>query len=107
MSGYRHDDTVKVVVRVRPLLSRETSARIVHVDRGSQTVTIGAEDLEISSAGSISLGRGRGTAVHTFAFDHVYDERSSQEELYETMLRCRKSGICQNVKLDLRLGSAS
>ena len=87
MSGYRCDDTVKVVVRVRPLLSRETSARVVHVNRGSQTVTIGGEELETSSVASITLGRGRTTAVHTFAFDHVYDERSSQEELYETTAR--------------------
>ena len=94
MSGYdssrRSDDTVKVVVRVRPLLSREKSAKIAHVNHTDQSVTIGeveGSEACIGFPGAPSLGRTRGSAVHTFAFDHVYDESSGQEELYETTAR--------------------
>ena len=87
MGGYRSDDTVKVVVRVRPLLSRETSAKIVHANKEDQTVTVVSEASETTSTGATPLGRSRGTAAHSFKFDHVYDEGSSQEELYESTAR--------------------
>ncbi|EGB03166.1 hypothetical protein AURANDRAFT_2300, partial [Aureococcus anophagefferens] len=83
----RSDDTVKVVVRVRPLLSRETSAKIVHANKEDQTVTVVSEASETTSTGATPLGRSRGTAAHSFKFDHVYDEESSQEELYESTAR--------------------
>lgn len=79
----RQDTNIKVVVRVRPLLPREGSAKIAHVDRSEQTVTVGDADGDKVCGASVR----RGSVALTFAFDHAYDEYSTQAELYETTAR--------------------
>ena len=74
-----HDDAVKVVVRVRPLLAHESSGSVARVDKRLQTVTISDVDNDVPT-----FNRQRSVAVHTFAFDHAYDAGSTQAEVYET-----------------------
>ena len=74
-----HDDAVKVVVRVRPLLAHESSGNVARVDKRLQTVTISDVDNDVPT-----INRQRSVAVHTFAFDHAYDAGSTQAEVYET-----------------------
>ena len=74
-----HDDAVKVVVRVRPLLAHESSGSVARVDKRLQTVTISDVDNDVPT-----INRQRSVAVHTFAFDHAYDAGSTQAEVYET-----------------------
>ena len=86
----KSEDTVKVVVRVRPLLPREAPATCVRVHDDARSVTIGDGDAEherCEAVGGGARARRGGGGSHTFAFDHVYGESSSQAELYETTAR--------------------
>ena len=90
MSGFSAD-TVRVVVRVRPLLPREAPAKCVTVHGDARSLTIGdgerVDGHEGGEHGGARCGRRGGSGSHTFAFDHVYGEESSQAELYETTAR--------------------
>eukprot|EP00629_Pelagomonadales_sp_RCC1024_P008296 CAMPEP_0119267344 /NCGR_PEP_ID=MMETSP1329-20130426/5525_1 /TAXON_ID=114041 /ORGANISM="Genus nov. species nov., Strain RCC1024" /LENGTH=727 /DNA_ID=CAMNT_0007267265 /DNA_START=182 /DNA_END=2365 /DNA_ORIENTATION=+ len=79
----RQDTNIKVVVRVRPLLPREGLSKIAHVDQSRQIVTVGDMDSEICGGTPAR----RGSVALTFAFDHAYDEHSTQAELYENTAR--------------------
>eukprot|EP00939_MAST-03C_sp_MAST-3C-sp1_P003710 g3710.t1 len=67
----------KVVVRIRPPLPREMNGdvsfrNVVGVGKSEKQLTI--TDSEHSEMGN----------AHTFTFDHVYDQNSSQKKVYET-----------------------
>lgn len=79
----RQDTNIKVVVRVRPLLPREGLAKIAHVDKSQQIVTVGDIDGEVRTGTPAR----RGSVALTFSFDHAYDEESTQAELYENTAR--------------------
>jgi len=76
------------VIRVRPPLSRETSSHnIIAVDEQQQVITI-SENLEavMDENGQISANPGP-YITHSFVFDHVYDQRSSQKHVFDTTAR--------------------
>lgn len=82
----------QVVIRVRPPLPRETSGEIpfqniVAVDEKEQQITV-SENLEavLDENGQIVANPGP-YSTHSFVFDHVYDEQSSQKKVYETTAR--------------------
>lgn len=83
---------IKVVIRVRPPLPRELSGEvpfqnIVAVDEREQQITI-SENLEavLDESGQLLANPGP-YSTHTFVFDHVYDQASSQKKVFETTAR--------------------
>ena len=82
----------KVVIRVRPPLPRELNGEvafqnIVAVDEREQQITV-SENLHavLDQNGNVLANTGP-YSTHSFVFDHVYDENSSQEKVYETTAR--------------------
>ena len=82
----------KVVIRVRPPLPRELNGEvafqnIVAVDEREQQITA-SENLNavLDQNGNVLANTGP-YSTHSFVFDHVYDENSSQEKVYETTAR--------------------
>lgn len=82
----------KVVIRVRPPLPREMSGdvpfqNIVAVDEREQVITV-SENLDAVMAPDGSFLANPGPyALHSFAFDHVYDQTASQKKVYESTAR--------------------
>lgn len=82
----------KVVIRVRPPLPRELNGEvpfqnIVAVDEKEEQITV-SENLSavLDQNGNILANTGP-YSTHSFMFDHVYDESSSQKKVYETTAR--------------------
>lgn len=82
----------QVVIRVRPPLPRELSGEvpfqnIVAVDEKEQLITI-SENIEaaIDENGQVSTIPGP-YSTHSFTFDHVYDQHSTQKKVFETTAR--------------------
>ena len=70
----KNSECVKVVVRCRPLSTKETQAKrkkVVDVDGKMGQITISG------------VKRDSSKVVKTFTFDQVYDENSTQREIYE------------------------
>ncbi len=81
-----------MVIRVRPPLPREMSGEVefrnvIHVDDKEQLITI-SENLEavLDDHGQLLANPGP-YSTHTFVFDHVYDQVSSQKKVFETTAR--------------------
>ena len=78
----------RVAVRCRPLLAHERSQEsVLELTKGAVTIVGGAEEAAAATAESPrgpSPRRERppGQTVRSFAFDHVYDEFCTQEEVY-------------------------
>lgn len=73
-------ETVKVVVRSRPMSTNEKNKNcrsIIEIDKQRFTVTIRKADDEIDPT------TGEKVEPKTFTFDAVYDEYSSQREIYD------------------------
>ena len=71
----KNSECVKVVVRCRPLSTKETQnkrKKIVQVDGKSGQITIKGTKKDQKKE-----------IVKTFTFDQVYDENSTQREIYE------------------------
>lgn len=82
----------KVVIRVRPPLPRELSGEIpfqnvVAVDEREQMITISENIDEIIDENGQVLSNTGPYNAHTFYFDHVYEQGSSQKKVYETTAR--------------------
>ena len=82
----------QVVVRIRPPLPRELSGEvsfknIAHVDPREQVITV-SDHLEavLDERGELLTNTGP-YASHTFVFDYVYDQSSSQKKVYDTSAR--------------------
>ena len=82
----------QVVIRIRPPLERELAGdvpfkNIVHVHPNEQTVTI-SDHIEaiVDDHGELLANTGPYTS-HSFVFDHVYDQLSSQKKVYDTTAR--------------------
>ncbi|XP_018411924.1 PREDICTED: kinesin-like protein KIF3B [Nanorana parkeri] len=78
MSKSKSSETVRVVVRCRPMNSKETAAgfhKVVDVD-----VKLGQVSVKIQKGASNELPK-------TFTFDAVYDYNSKQVELYDETFR--------------------
>lgn len=74
----KNDECVRVVVRCRPLNSKENAdgrQKIVDMDPGTGTVTLRSPKAE------------GGEPPKSFTFDSVFDERSSQREIYDKAAR--------------------
>ena len=87
-----NDEFFQVVIRIRPPLERELAGEvpfknIVNVHANEQTVTI-SDHLEaiVDDHGEILANTGPYTS-HSFVFDHVYDQNSSQKKVFETTAR--------------------
>jgi Cdc6-like AAA superfamily ATPase len=82
-----------VVIRVRPPLPRELSGEvefknIVHVDNEREQIITVSENLEaVLDDGGQLLANPGPYATHSFVFDHVYDQKSTQKEVYDTTAR--------------------
>ena len=83
---------LQVVIRIRPPLERELAGEvpfknIVNVHANEQTVTI-SDHLEaiIDEQGEILANTGPYNG-HSFVFDHVYDQNSSQKKVFDTTAR--------------------
>ncbi len=69
-------ESVKVIVRSRPLLGQEVKNRcrnIVEIEKGMQQVTISDPQEEIKDA----------STSKTFRFDEVFDTQSTQQQVYD------------------------
>lgn len=80
------------MIRVRPPLERELSGEspfknIVAVNTNEQVITV-SENLEavLDEHGEVLANHGPYTS-HTYVFDHVYDQNSSQKKVFETTAR--------------------
>lgn len=81
-----------MVIRVRPPLPRELSGElpfqnVVAVDGNEQMITI-SENIEavIDDQGQLVANPGP-YSIHTFFFDHVYDEAASQRKVFDNTAR--------------------
>ena len=81
-----------MVVRIRPPLPRELSGEvpfknIAAVDGREQVITV-SDHLEavLDERGELLAHTGPYTS-HTFAFDYVYDQSSTQKKVYDTSAR--------------------
>lgn len=86
MSKFKSSETVRVVVRCRPMNSKETSAgydKVVDVD-----VKLGQVSVKIQKGASNELPK-------TFTFDAVYDCNSKQVELYDETFRPLVDSVLQ------------
>ena len=73
---------------MRPPLPRETSSHnIIAVDEQQQLITI-SENLEavMDENGQLTSNPGQ-YVTHSFVFDHVYDQNSTQKQVYESTAR--------------------
>lgn len=78
----------QVVVRIRPPLPRElygfrSYQCTTHVDASSRQITI-SESLQSVLSGSTAVTDGLLHSTYRFTFDHVHDQYSTQQELYES-----------------------
>ena len=82
----------KVVIRVRPPLSRELSGdipfqNIIHVDDREQCITVSENlDAVLDEEGQLLANPGP-YSTHSFMFDYVYDQNSTQKKVYDTTAR--------------------
>lgn len=83
----------QVVIRVRPPLPRELSGEVefknvVHVDNEREQIITVSENLEavLDESGQLMANPGPYT-THSFVFDHVYDQKATQREVYDTTAR--------------------
>ena len=80
------------MVRVRPPLPRELSGElpfqnIIAVDEREEVITISENvDRVVDDRGQALINPGPYSS-HSFAFDHVYDQNSSQKKVYDTTAR--------------------
>jgi len=82
------DDNFKVVVRVRPPLPREQQSGKLYrntsmVDPSYKVITL-SENLPAANSGHKT---GMLYATYRYTFDHVYDEQSGQDEVYNHSAR--------------------
>ena len=97
-SGFKHQErqerqtNFKVVIRVRPPLPRELQnevafQNIVAVDEREQCITV-SENLEavMDDEGNV-IANGGTYSTHSFMFDYVYDQNSSQKKVFENTAR--------------------
>ncbi|GBF92416.1 hypothetical protein Rsub_04520 [Raphidocelis subcapitata] len=85
------DDNFKVVVRVRPPLPRELRGFrpyecTVMVEPSNQGLITISENLQAAMSGA-TVADGMLYATYRFTFDHVYDQDSSQEDVYNQSAR--------------------
>lgn len=76
----------KVVIRVRPPLPRELSGEvpfqnIIAVDEREQLITISENIDEVLDENGQLLTNPGPYSTHSFVFDHVYDQSSSQKKV--------------------------
>lgn len=82
----------KVVIRVRPPLPRELQnevafQNIVAVDEREQCITVSENlDAVLDDEGNV-IANGGTYSTHSFMFDYVYDQNSSQKKVFETTAR--------------------
>eukprot|EP01038_Epipyxis_sp_PR26KG_P009987 gene9987-13438_t len=82
----------KVVIRVRPPLPREMQGEIpfqniVAIDEREQMITVSENlDAVLDQDGQVIANPGP-YVTHTFIFDYVYDQNSTQKKVYETTAR--------------------
>jgi hypothetical protein len=87
-----------VVIRVRPPLPRELAANrafqsIVEVDPHERVITLSENFGDVVEGAGAEAEAADNTSVpavytkHTFTFDHVYDERCPQYEVYDSTAR--------------------
>lgn len=80
------------MIRVRPPLPRELSGdvpfqNIVAVDDREQVITVSENlDAVLDQDGQVLTNPGP-YATHSFVFDYVYDQNSTQRKVYETTAR--------------------
>ena len=95
MSSTPSNSNFKVVIRIRPPLPRElgmasTLESIYKVTQDSKAITIteylGAEYDEMSRLKDIESNP-QMAQFHTFTFDHVFDQNSTQQYVYEQTAR--------------------
>jgi len=77
---------MQVVIRVRPPLPRELSGEIqfqnvVAVDEREQMITISEHIDEITDENGQVLSNTGPYSAHSFYFDHVYEQGSSQKKV--------------------------
>ena len=86
LSSYERNSNFKVAVRVRPPLPRELSADqfFKNVAAVQQNTIIVSEDLDATLDENGQLLPSSGSYnTYSFVFDHVYDQNSTQKEVYE------------------------
>jgi hypothetical protein len=72
-------DSVKVCVRVRPLLGYETTIKAAKIMSYPQPSSI--------SLASSAISHGSKSDDHTFTFDYVFDDYSQQHEVYDNCIQ--------------------
>lgn len=91
----RRDDNsnFKVVIRARPPLPRELHGErpfqnVVSVQRGQdQRITISENLAAVLNDDGTVRANGTPYATHVFTFDHVYDQDSTQQQVYDNTAR--------------------
>lgn len=93
-NSHSKNENFKVVIRVRPPLPRELSGEIpfqnvIRVDENEQMITICENvDSVVDEQGQVMAHQLNGPyTVNSFVFDHVYDQYTTQEKLYDTTAR--------------------
>mmetsp|Transcript_91920 Transcript_91920/g.259042 ORF Transcript_91920/g.259042 Transcript_91920/m.259042 type:complete len:1077 (-) Transcript_91920:62-3292(-) len=97
-ASHENEGHFSVVIRIRPPLQRELESPAWHhavaVQQGHAQVTL-QEIVPEPSAADRACGSAQVVNHHTFAFDHVFDQGSSQPEVYEGTARESVASVLQ------------
>ena len=89
---FERQTNFKVVIRVRPPLPRELQGNVpfqntIAIDEREQEITVSESIEEVFDENGQALTNPGPFSTHTFMFDHVYDQNSTQKAVYETTAR--------------------